>query len=63
MALERHTEVRDPFLGMLDTPASARSEAAVRAWVDEFIERMHQRYASSFVAALSTGTRRVVELA
>lgn len=64
VAFERHTDVRDPILGMLDTPASARSEADVRARVEELIERMHlERYASSFVAELSTGTRRVVELA
>ena len=64
VALERHTEVRDPVLGMLDTPASARSERAVRARVDELIDSMRLgRYASSFISDLSTGTRRIVELA
>lgn len=64
VALERHVDVRDPFLCMLDTPAVVVSEAAVRERVGELIEQMNlQRYRDAFVSELSTGTRRVVELA
>jgi ABC-type branched-subunit amino acid transport system ATPase component/ABC-type branched-subunit amino acid transport system permease subunit len=64
VALERHVAVRDPFLCLLDTPATAASEAAVRDRVDEIIAEMHlEGYRDSFISELSTGTRRIVELA
>ena len=64
VALERHVAVRDPFLCLLDTPATAASEAAVRDRVDELIAEMRlDGYRDSFISELSTGTRRVVELA
>jgi branched-chain amino acid transport system ATP-binding protein len=64
VALERHIEVRDPFLSMLRTGPVIDSEADVRIRVDALIERMGlQRYRDAFVSELSTGTRRVVELA
>ncbi|HZT66214.1 MAG TPA: ATP-binding cassette domain-containing protein [Acidimicrobiales bacterium] len=63
VAMERHVEVRDPFLNVLRTGAVARSEAAVTAEVEDLIERLNlQRYRDAFVSELSTGTRRVVEL-
>lgn len=64
VALERHVAVRDPFLCLLDTPATAASEASVRDRVDELIVEMRlESYRDSFISELSTGTRRVVELA
>jgi ABC-type branched-subunit amino acid transport system ATPase component/ABC-type branched-subunit amino acid transport system permease subunit len=64
VALERHVAIRDPFLCLLDTPATAASEAAVRDRVDELIVEMNlERYRDAFISELSTGTRRVVELA
>jgi branched-chain amino acid transport system ATP-binding protein len=64
VALERHIEVRDPLLCLLRTGPVIDSEAAVQAKVEELIDRMGlQRYRDAFVSELSTGTRRVVELA
>ena len=63
VALERHIDVRDPFLSMLRTGPVIDSERQVSERVDELIERMGlQRYRDAFVSELSTGTRRVVEL-
>jgi branched-chain amino acid transport system ATP-binding protein len=64
VALERHVAVRDPFLCLLDTPATTASEAAVRDRVDQLIAEMRlDGYRDAFISELSTGTRRVVELA
>jgi ABC-type branched-subunit amino acid transport system ATPase component/ABC-type branched-subunit amino acid transport system permease subunit len=64
VALERHVAVRDPFLCLLDTPAAAASESAVRDRVDELIAEMRlEGYRDAFISELSTGTRRIVELA
>jgi len=64
VALERHIEVRDPFISMLRTGPVIDSEAEVSERVDELIERLGlERYRDAFISELSTGTRRVVELA
>jgi branched-chain amino acid transport system ATP-binding protein len=64
VALERHTSIRDPMLSMLRTNPVRESEMAVRRRVNELIENMGlERYRDAFVFELSTGTRRVVELA
>ncbi|TMM16980.1 MAG: ATP-binding cassette domain-containing protein [Actinobacteria bacterium] len=64
VALERHVEVREPVACALRLGAVADSEAAVAERVDELIESMGLgRYRDAFVSELSTGTRRVVELA
>jgi branched-chain amino acid transport system ATP-binding protein len=64
LALERHIDVREPFACALSLPATRRSEAAVRRRVDELIAQVHLgRYRDAFIAELSTGTRRIVELA
>src|SRR5207253_1629438 len=64
LALERHIELRDPFALTLALPASLQSERAVMRRSEELVEAFNlQRYAHSFVSELSTGTRRVVELA
>ena len=63
-ALERHVRVRDPIAPLLLSPAVAESERAVAQEVDALIELMNlQAYADKFVGELSTGTRRVVDLA
>ncbi|MGH9042510.1 MAG: MFS transporter [Acidimicrobiia bacterium] len=64
LALERKVEVRDPLATALGLRAVARSERCVTDRVSEIIERMGLgAYADSFVAELSTGTRRLVDLA
>jgi ABC-type branched-subunit amino acid transport system ATPase component/ABC-type branched-subunit amino acid transport system permease subunit len=64
VAAERHVEVRDPLLCALRPGSVAESEAEVARLVDRLIEEMGLgRYRDAFVSELSTGTRRVVELA
>jgi branched-chain amino acid transport system ATP-binding protein len=63
-ALERHVAVREPLACGLRVGAVAQSEAAVSRRVDELVELMGLgRYRDAFVFELSTGTRRIVELA
>ncbi|HET6810245.1 MAG TPA: ATP-binding cassette domain-containing protein [Acidimicrobiales bacterium] len=63
-ALERHIEVRDPVACLMHVQAVAESERAAARRVDELIETMGLgRYRHAFVSELSTGTRRIVELA
>ncbi len=64
VSLERFTEVGDPFNAVLRLPAQVRTEAAVRARVDELLEMFGlERFADSLVSELSTGSRRLVDLA
>jgi len=64
LALERHVEVRDPFATAVGLPMVRESEAAVSLRVDELIELVGlQAYRAKFVRELSTGTRRIVDLA
>ena len=64
VALERHIEVREPFISMLHTGPVTDSEADVHRRVVELVERFGlERYRDAFVSELSTGTRRIVELA
>ncbi|MFI5054539.1 MAG: ABC transporter ATP-binding protein, partial [Acidimicrobiia bacterium] len=64
VAREHAVRVRDPISAALHLPTVARSEAAVRARVDELIELLGLgAYADKFVHELSTGTRRIVDLA
>jgi excisionase family DNA binding protein len=64
VALERHIEVRDPIANALGLEAARRSERDVTDEVQRLIELMRLTpYADSFVSELSTGTRRIVELA
>jgi ABC-type branched-subunit amino acid transport system ATPase component/ABC-type branched-subunit amino acid transport system permease subunit len=63
-ALDRHLEVREPMAYAFRLGAAVRSEADVAFTVDETIELMGLgRYQDAFVSDLSTGTRRIVELA
>lgn len=64
VALERHIEVRDPFACTLHLAAATNSERQINKRVGELVEAMNLgRYRDSFISELSTGTRRVVELA
>jgi ABC-type branched-subunit amino acid transport system ATPase component/sugar phosphate permease len=64
LALERHVEVRDPVAAALNLPVVGDSERAVRERVDELVELMGvSAFADKFVGELSTGSRRIVDLA
>jgi branched-chain amino acid transport system ATP-binding protein len=63
-ALERHVEVRDPLLCLFHTGSLIESERVVAGRAGELIEMLGLgRYQDAFVSELSTGTRRIVELA
>ena len=64
VALERWIDVRDPVNPALRLPAAFDSEQQVRERVDELIELFGiGGFRSRFVRELSTGSRRVVDLA
>ncbi|MGD0747186.1 MAG: MFS transporter [Acidimicrobiales bacterium] len=64
VSLERFTDVRDPFNAVLRLPAQVRTEAAVTARVDELMDMFGLgRFADNLVSELSTGSRRLVDLA
>ncbi len=64
IGLERHLEVRDHFASLLNLPAVQEVEDDVAYTVDDLIELMNlQAYRDKFVAELSTGSRRIVDLA
>jgi ABC-type branched-subunit amino acid transport system ATPase component len=64
VALERYVDAGDPVNAALRLPALVDTEAAIGAQVDELIELFGlQRHAAAFVGELSTGTRRLVDLA
>ena len=64
VALERHLASRDPFSAALHLPASYESEAAALERVDELVDLMGLGpHRDKLVGELSTGTRRVVDLA
>ena len=64
VSLERFIDVGDPFNAVLRLPAQVRTEAAVMHRVDELIELFGLgRFADSLVSELSTGSRRLVDLA
>jgi branched-chain amino acid transport system ATP-binding protein len=64
VSLERWIDVKDPFNAALRLPAQQDSEAKVRRRVDEMIELMGiESFRSKFVRELSTGSRRVVDIA
>ncbi|MEN3273645.1 MAG: hypothetical protein V7636_2406, partial [Actinomycetota bacterium] len=63
-ALERHIPVKDPMSAFVMSPAVSQSEK----WIDEQVTRLVDlmrlgAYADKFVGELSTGTRRIVDLA
>jgi branched-chain amino acid transport system ATP-binding protein len=64
VALECSVEVRDPLAAALHLPAVIDSEAAVETRVEELIELMGLgAFRDKFVHELSTGSRRIVDLA
>ena len=64
VSLETHVEVRDPLAAALYLPMVADSEQHVRERVDELIELLGLgAFRDKFVHELSTGSRRVVDLA
>ena len=64
IALERQLEVRDPVAAALNLPVVADAERRVDEKVDELIELMGlQAFTDKFVSELSTGSRRIVDLA
>jgi branched-chain amino acid transport system ATP-binding protein len=63
-AMERHLEIRDPFAAAVPSPAVRIAERGLDAEVEDLIELMHLgAFADKFVGELSTGTRRVVDIA
>jgi ABC-type branched-subunit amino acid transport system ATPase component len=64
VSLERFIQVGDPFNAVLRLPAQVRTEAAVARRVDDLIGLLGLgRFADSLVSELSTGSRRLVDLA
>jgi branched-chain amino acid transport system ATP-binding protein len=64
VALERWIEVRDPLSAALHLPAAFDSEEKIRNRVDELMDLLGLgAFRSKFVRELSTGSRRVVDLA
>ena len=64
LALERQVEVRDPIAAALNLPAVADAEANLQTRVDELLELMGlEAFRDKFVSELSTGSRRIVDLA
>src|SRR4051794_12325620 len=64
LGLERHIEVRDHVSALFATPAMRESETDVAFTVDDLIELMGLgAFRDKFVAELSTGSRRIVDLA
>jgi branched-chain amino acid transport system ATP-binding protein len=64
VALERHLETRSVILSALGAPNARRAERRARKKVDEIVELMHLgEHRDSFVGELSTGSRRIVDLA
>ncbi len=64
VALETHVKVRNPVSAALHLPTVARSERRVRERVDELIAMVGlEAFRDKFVHELSTGSRRIVDLA
>lgn len=64
VAMERWLDVRDPFNAMLRLPIQQEAEAATWERVGELLDLMGiEDFRTKFVAELSTGSRRVVDLA
>jgi branched-chain amino acid transport system ATP-binding protein len=64
LGLERHIEVRDHVSAFFGTPAIRESEWDVAFTVDDLIELMGLgAFRDKFVSELSTGSRRIVDLA
>jgi branched-chain amino acid transport system ATP-binding protein len=63
-ALERHVEVGDPVSAMLGMPTARASEAAVDLRVEDHVGLVGLgAFGDKFIGELSTGSRRMVEIA
>jgi ABC-type branched-subunit amino acid transport system ATPase component len=64
LGLERHIECRDHLAALLNLPAMQESEEDVAYTIDDLVELMGLgAFRDKFVSELSTGTRRIVDLA
>ncbi len=64
IGLERHIETRDHLSALMFLPAIQESEADVRFTVEQLIELLNlEAFRDKFVSELSTGSRRIVDLA
>ena len=64
VALERHIDTRDHLAAVLNLPAMQESELDVAYTVEDLIELMNLgAFRDKFVSELSTGSRRIVDLA
>ncbi|MGH9029327.1 MAG: ATP-binding cassette domain-containing protein, partial [Acidimicrobiales bacterium] len=64
VTLDRHVSVRDPLANTLGLGAALDAQEEVRARVEDLLAMVGlQSYRDAFVSELSTGTRRMVELA
>ena len=64
VACERHVSMKSPIAAIFSTPESHDSEAEVMREVEELIELLSlQAFRDKFVSELSTGSRRIVEIA
>jgi branched-chain amino acid transport system ATP-binding protein len=64
VALERWIDVTNPLSAALHLPTSVGSERKVRLGVDELIDLLSlEAYRTKFIREISTGSRRVVDLA
>jgi branched-chain amino acid transport system ATP-binding protein len=64
VALETHVKVRDPLAAALHLPMVRRSERRVHKRVDELIDMLGlNAFRDKFIHELSTGSRRIVDLA
>jgi branched-chain amino acid transport system ATP-binding protein len=64
IGLERHLDLRDHMASLLHLPLIVRQEEDVAWSVDDLIELMSLgAYRDKFIRELSTGTRRIVDLA
>src|SRR5947209_10346147 len=64
VAFERHIVVRDPLAASLNLPAVGDSEAAIDERVETLVETLGlTAFRNKFVSEISTGTRRLIDLA
>ena len=64
MSLERHLEVRDHLASAMGLPAARRQEDDIAWTVQDLVELMNLgAFRNKFVGELSTGSRRIVDLA
>ncbi len=64
VAHERFLNPRDPVSSMLRLPALRKSEKSVKSSVEYLLALLHlEDFENAFISELSTGTRRIVEIA